>query len=195
MKKLVVISVCMVLAAFPLLAQLPSETVPEKSDKNPVKTLYQKYENNPKVSSIYVSSEMLDLVSMLGDIHGEEFVGTVIVDGHEPFDVKDDNMVRASKILKNLKGLYLLSTEDAVTAAAMQKDLSVDGKYVEMMRVKDSGDELTFYYKSADGKYINELLMQANTEGEEFTVIQFMADSLTFQDIAALAAEMTKDSQ
>ena len=61
--------------------------------------------------------------------------------------------------------------------------------------VKDSGDELTFYYKSADGKYINELLMQANTEGEEFTVIQFMADSLTFQDIAALAAEMTKDSQ
>ena len=138
MKKLVVISVCMVLAAFPLLAQLPSETVPEKSDKNPVKTLYQKYENNPKVSSIYVSSEMLDLVSMLGDIHGEEFVGRVIVDGHEPFDVKDDNMVRASKLLKNLKGLYLLSTEDAVTAAAMQKDLSVDGKYVEIIDRKEA---------------------------------------------------------
>lgn len=192
MKKTVLAAACiMLLAVVPMSAQLPSEL--PSGDKDPVKGLYQKYENNPKVSSIYISAEMIRLVSLLGDMAGDNVSGTVSVTGGDSFGIEDIDVAQVFSILGKLKGLYLLSTEDVPTAEAMEKDLGGVGRYKELMRVKDSGDDLRFYYISPDGEYIEEFLMKANTGEGEFTVIQFQADSLTFQDIARFAAEMSRE--
>ena len=67
----------------------------------------------------------------------------------------------------------------------------MDGDYVQLMKVKDGGDKVDFYYKSPDGKRIVEFLMLADSD-EETVVIQFESDSLTFDDVARLAAIMAQ---
>ena len=63
--------------------------------------------------------------------------------------------------------------------------------FVQLMKVKDGGDKVDFYYKSPDGKRIVEFLMLADSD-EETVVIQFESDSLTFDDVAGLAATMAQ---
>lgn len=79
---------------------------------------------------------------------------------------------------------------------------SKKNEYRELMQVSDGGDRIVFYYVTPDGKYVDEFLM-LQTEVDDTlqpsvrscAVIQFIAEGLTIQDIAALAAEMTKDSE
>lgn len=191
MKKFFLVAL-LALFAVPAVSARMSET-PEMSsgqkpsDINSVKTLYQKYENNPKVSTVYISKAMFELIGALG-IDSSNL--TLSVDtGAGDFKVEDADVAEAFKVLSTLKGLYILSTEDAATAESIRKDVSVDSDYEELMKVRDGGDRVDFYYKSPDGIHVSEFLMLAYSD-EETVIIQFEADGLTLEDVARLAAEM-----
>lgn len=157
---------------------------PENEDNN-VKALYQKYENNPAVTTVYVSSAMFDLLRSMN------IAGTIQASGGDSTDVNTEELSHVFETVSSLTGLYILSTEDQAVASDMRRDVKVDGDYVQLMKVKDGGDKVDFYYKSPDGKRIVEFLMLADSD-EETVVIQFESDSLTFDDVARLAAIMAQ---
>ena len=144
-----------------LVAPVVSGETGNRTEEDNVKALYRKYENNPAVTTVYVSSAMFDLLRNL-DV---SVTGSVQVDGDG--------------------GSTDVDTSD------MRRDVKVDGDYVQLMKVKDGGDKVDFYYKSPDGKRIVEFLMLADSD-EETVVIQFESDSLTFDDVARLAATMAQ---
>lgn len=170
-------------AGVPLSAEVSAG--PEASGMNPVRTLYQKYENNPNVSTVYISKAMFDL---LGILNVDSASANVSIDG---FTVEDMDVASAFKVLSTLKGLYILSTEDPSTAKAIRKEIDVAGSYDELMKVKDGEDRADFYYKSADGVHVSEFIMLAYSK-DETVVIQFEADGLTFEDVARRASVMAK---
>lgn len=157
---------------------------PEAEDNN-VKALYLKYENNPAVTTVYVSSAMFDLLRSMN------IAGTIHASGGDSTDVDTEELSHVFETVSSLTGLYILSTEDQTVASDMRRDVKVDGDYVQLMKVKDGGDKVDFYYKSPDGKRIVEFLMLADSD-EETVVIQFESDSLTFDDVARLAAIMAQ---
>ena len=189
-------SILLFCAASPLLTAAPGsyaaaasfagETVQAEEDN--VKALYRKYENNPAVTTVYVSSAMFDLLRNL-DV---SVTGSVQVDGDGgSTDVDTEELSQMFATISSLTGLYILSTEDQAVASDMRQNIRVDGDYVQLMKVKDGGDKVDFYYKSPDGKRIVEFLMLADSD-EETVVIQFESDSLTFDDVAGLAATMAQ---
>ena len=185
-----------------LVAPVVSGETGNRTEEDNVKALYRKYENNPAVTTVYVSSAMFDLLRNL-DV---SVTGSVQVDGDGgSTDVDTEELSQMFATISSLTGLYILSTEDQAVASDMRQNIRVDGDYVQLMKVKDGGDKVDFYYKSVkdggdkvdfyykspDGKRIVEFLMLADSD-EETVVIQFESDSLTFDDVAGLAAIMAQ---
>lgn len=171
-----------------LVAPVVSGETGNRTEEDNVKALYRKYENNPAVTTVYVSSAMFDLLRNL-DV---SVTGSVQVDGDGgSTDVDTEELSQMFATISSLTGLYILSTEDQAVASDMRQNIRVDGDYVQLMKVKDGGDKVDFYYKSPDGKRIVEFLMLADSD-EETVVIQFESDSLTFDDVARLAATMAQ---
>lgn len=171
-----------------LVAPVVSGETGNRTEGDNVKALYRKYENNPAVTTVYVSSAMFDLLRNL-DV---SVTGSVQVDGDGgSTDVDTEELSQMFATISSLTGLYILSTEDQAVASDMRQNIRVDGDYVQLMKVKDGGDKVDFYYKSPDGKRIVEFLMLADSD-EETVVIQFESDSLTFDDVAGLAATMAQ---
>lgn len=171
------------------MSELPDVSSGQKpSDENSVMTLYQKYENNPKVSTVYISKAMFELIGALGIDSSN--ISLSVGTGAGDIKVEDADVAEAFKVLSTLKGLYILSTEDVATAESIRKDVNVDSDYEELMKVRDGGDRVDFYYKSPDGIHVSEFLMLAYSD-DETVIIQFEADGLTLEDIAKLAAEMS----
>ena len=156
-----------------LVAPVVSGETGNRTEEDNVKALYRKYENNPAVTTVYVSSAM--------QVDG---------DGGST-DVDTEELSQMFATISSLTGLYILSTEDQAVASDIRQNIRVDGDYVQLMKVKDGGDKVDFYYKSPDGKRIVEFLMLADSD-EETVVIQFESDSLTFDDVAGLAAIMAQ---
>ena len=206
MKKLIVFAASLMMA-FPGWAQLPSaepDAAEPDSDKNPMSTVYKTYENRKGVSTVYISEEMFGLMSTIMAQAGETGVADMLVG-----DVDSEN-VEISKVfgfMDKLRGMYIIQTDEPEDAYSIDWDVRqvINGKkneYRELMQASDGGDRIVFYYITPDKKYVDEFLM-LQTEVDDTlqpsvrscAVIQFIAEGLTIQDIAALAAEMTKDSQ
>ena len=161
------------------------------------------YENAKGVSIVYISEEMFGLMSAIMSQAGETGTADMIVG-----NVEDEN-VDISKIfgfMDKLRGMYIMQTDDPEEAYSIHRNVQqiIDGKeneYRELMKVSDGGDRIAFYYITPDKKYVEEFLMlqvEADDSQQSISscsVIQFIAEGLTIQDIAALAAEMTKDSE
>ena len=153
-----------------LVAPVVSGETGNRTEEDNVKALYRKYENNPAVTTVYVSSAMFDLLRNL-DV---SVTGSVQVDGDGgSTDVDTEELSQMFATISSLTGLYILSTEDQAVASDMRQNIRVDGDYVQLM------------------KRIVEFLMLADSD-EETVVIQFESDSLTFDDVAGLAATMAQ---
>ena len=100
---------------------------PENEDNN-VKALYQKYENNPAVTTVYVSSAMFDLLRSMN------IAGTIQASGGDSTDVDTEELSHVFETVSSLTGLYILSTEDQAVASDMRRDVKVDGDYVQLMK-------------------------------------------------------------
>ncbi|MDR0995281.1 MAG: DUF4252 domain-containing protein [Tannerella sp.] len=121
--------------------------------------LFDKYAGMDKVSSVYISKNMFNMMPALGDI---------------------------GLALTNMKGkiesLQVLSTERADQIPQMRKDFSslVKSDMQELMRVRDGASRTTFYAEM-DGDKVKNLLMLADTDSS-YTVVQVKGD-FTLQDV------------
>lgn len=206
MKKLIVFAVSLMMT-LPGWAQLPSaepDAAEPDSEKNPMSAVYKLYENSKGVSAIYISEEMFGLMSTFFAHAEETGVADMLVGDIGNANVEISNFFR---FIDKLRGMFIMQTDEPKDAYSI--NLSVEqiinskkNEYRELMQVSDGGDRIVFYYVTPDGKYVDEFLM-LQTEVDDTlqpsvrscAVIQFIAEGLTIQDIAALAAEMTKDSE
>ncbi len=206
MKKLIVFAVSLMMT-LPGWAQLPSaepDAAEPDSEKNPMSAVYKLYENSKGVSAIYISEEMFGLMSTFFAHAEETGVADMLVGDIGNANVEISNFFR---FIDKLRGMFIMQTDEPKDAYSINWSVeqiinSKKNEYRELMQVSDGGDRIVFYYVTPDGKYVDEFLM-LQTEVDDTlqpsvrscAVIQFIAEGLTIQDIAALAAEMTKDSE
>lgn len=206
MKKLIVFAASLMMT-LPVWAQLPSaepDAAEPDSDKNPMSAVYKLYENRKGVSAIYISEEMFGLMSTFFAHAEETGVADMLVGDIGNANVEISNFFR---FIDKLRGMFIMQTDEPEDAYSINRSVeqiinSKKNEYRELMQVSDGGDRIVFYYVTPDGKYVDEFLM-LQTEVDDTlqpsvrscAVIQFIAEGLTIQDIAALAAEMTKDSE
>ena len=206
MKKLIVFAVSLMMT-LPGWAQLPSaepDAAEPDSEKNPMSAVYKLYENSKGVSAIYISEEMFGLMSTFFAHAEETGVADMLVGDIGNANVEISNFFR---FIDKLRGMFIMQTDEPKDAYSIYWSVeqiinSKKNEYRELMQVSDGGDRIVFYYVTPDGKYVDEFLM-LQTEVDDTlqpsvrscAVIQFIAEGLTIQDIAALAAEMTKDSE
>lgn len=206
MKKLIVFAVSLMMT-LPGWAQLPSaepDAAEPDSEKNPMSAVYKLYENSKGVSTIYISEEMFGLMSTFFAHAEETGVADMLVGDIGNANVEISNFFR---FIDKLRGMFIMQTDEPKDAYSINWSVeqiinSKKNEYRELMQVSDGGDRIVFYYVTPDGKYVDEFLM-LQTEVDDTlqpsvrscAVIQFIAEGLTIQDIAALDAEMTKDSE
>ena len=206
MKKLIVFAVSLMMT-LPGWAQLPSaepDAAEPDSEKNPMSAVYKLYENSKGVSAIYISEEMFGLMSTFFAHAEETGVADMLVGDIGNANVEISNFFR---FIDKLRGMFIMQTDEPKDAYSINWSVeqiinSKKNEYRELMQVSDGGDRIVFYYVTPDGKYVDEFLM-LQTEVDDTlqpsvrscAVIQFIAEGLTIQDIAALAAEMAKDSE
>ena len=206
MKKLIVFAVSLMMT-LPGWAHLPSaepDAAEPDSEKNPMSAVYKLYENSKGVSAIYISEEMFGLMSTFFAHAEETGVADMLVGDIGNANVEISNFFR---FIDKLRGMFIMQTDEPKDAYSINWSVeqiinSKKNEYRELMQVSDGGDRIVFYYVTPDGKYVDEFLM-LQTEVDDTlqpsvrscAVIQFIAEGLTIQDIAALAAEMTKDSE
>ena len=96
-------------------------------------------------------------------------------------DLTDD--VNIAGVIKNMSGLYVLSTSNPGYIAEMKKDFSdliSAGEFEVLMEVED-GEEKVFMYMQKQEDIITDLYICAD-ENSEFSVI-YMSGKLTSEDL------------
>lgn len=110
------------------------------------------------VSVVYVSKMMLSLA--------KGFVPDM-----------DARGVDMKGLMKDLTGVHILSIENSSSvkkALPILQSLVDSGEYEVAMKMKDSGDDLTFYIKQDPSGRESELLMVNNEDGDELSIIRLM---------------------
>lgn len=127
------------------------------------RAIYNKYSDLPGVEAVYISSAMFRLIGKIPDVEL----------GNED--------VNLAPIIKNLKGFYIISTEDKSTADNLYADVKqrLDrGEYEMLMEAKDSGEVMRLY-----------------TAGDDFTVRSFIMLTRDASEVSfmGLDGEMPRD--
>lgn len=135
--------------------------------------IYNKYSDRNDVSAVYISSAMFRMMGRIPDL-----------------DI-DANGTRKdlSPIIKSLKGMYMISSENARTSEDIRKDVDRyvrDGHFEMMMEVKDHG-EIVRIFTVTKGEYVTSFTILAN-EGPECTFISFEGQILA-EDLERMLAD------
>lgn len=164
--------------------------------QNSISSLYRKYENNQEVTSVYISEAMVNLMkTIVKDMSSDTTADSDIALENEESnsDRLEIEGVNISPILSKLKELYVLSTENRQIGQEIRKELVFKDNYTELMRIKDAGDDVNFYYRnSPDDKFISEIVMYVLSDSET-VVISISTDSLQKQDLSQMANLMMKN--
>ena len=153
MKKFLSIMVMLSLAVVvcrPVCAQNKDTHVDEKLQA--VQELYNYYTELEDVTGIHISSSMLELLSVFSE-------GTDVT--LDDFAVDDMTVVNHMD-LKKLKSLYILVADNAKSASEMTKSANHNilkrfGDYIELLQISNIEEDVTFYYSSPDGQYVDDL--------------------------------------
>ena len=90
-------------------------------------------------------------------------------------DIKDKDYTTAKEVLQDLRGLWILTSENNPKAQQLYKEATSKintTEYELLMTVRDKGSNVRFWTKESNG-IINELLMLVG-EADEFTLISFV---------------------
>ncbi len=139
------------------------------------KTIYNKYSDKKNVSAVYISPAMFKLIGRLPDI-----------------DMPEED-VNLSPIVKELTGMYLISSENPKTNKSLAEDadkMVKDGRYELLMEAREDGEEFRIYVISS-GDTITSFVMIA-TEDDECTFIS-IDGKLLKKDLERLLASAMKD--
>ncbi|QWX82618.1 DUF4252 domain-containing protein [Cellulophaga sp. HaHaR_3_176] len=158
-----------------LMAMLPSIGVSQ--------SLFDKYEDSEKVTSVIVSKSMFNLLSKID----------VEVDDAEAQNFMD--------IAKSVSSLKVFTTEDKIIGSDMAASVSSylkSSSLEELMRIKDEDANVKFYVKSGkDDDHVSELLMfitgvkNVNVDGRKFeTVLLSLTGDIDLNKINSLTSKM-----
>ena len=114
------------------------------------KYIYNKYSDEKGVSAVYISPAMFKMIGRIPEIDT----------GYSSQDI--------SGVVRNLKGFYLISTENPELVESIKADVKKfigNGKFELMMEAKDDGMATRFYTIGND-EVINSFVMSAYDEGE-----------------------------
>ena len=114
------------------------------------KYIYNKYSDEKGASAVYISPAMFKMIGRIPEIDT----------GNSSQDI--------SGVVRNLKGFYLISTENPELVESIKADVKKfigNGKFELMMEAKDDGMATRFYTIGND-EVINSFVMSAYDEGE-----------------------------
>lgn len=114
------------------------------------KYIYNKYSDEKGVSAVYISPAMFKMIGRIPEIDT----------GNSSQDI--------SGVVRNLKGFYLISTENPELVESIKADVKKfigNGTFELMMEAKDDGMATRFYTIGND-EVINSFVMSAYDEGE-----------------------------
>ena len=129
------------------------------------KELFEKFEDAKNVESVYISKAMFEHV-------GAKKIG----------DMSVKNIPIGDKLPK-IDHLYILSSEDAKMATGLAEAFATyykEGKFEELMRMKDDGQKTTIYMRRLKNK-MNEIGLFSTGDGN--TQIISIVGTLTINDI------------
>lgn len=142
-------------------------------------SVFDKFEDNPNVSSVVVTSEMFKLLSKM-DLSADD------PEAQEYLD-----------LINNLNNIKVFSTDNLDVAKNMgevvSKYLTNSKDLVELMRVKDKGQNIKFYVKKgADENHVSELLMYltGNENGKSEAVIMSITGNIDLKKISKLTKDL-----
>lgn len=124
------------------------------------KELYLKYNQSRGVEAVYISPEMFDMFGRLPKI---EIL---------------DNDVDITPVVRELKGLYILDSENGRISSRIRADFDAlvkQGGYQLIMRDRDD-DEETEIYAAFDGDRVTSLLFFSSEDGHEVNFICIEGD-------------------
>lgn len=115
------------------------------------KKIYNRYSDRENVSAVYISPSMFKLIGNVPNISM----------GKGEMDI--------SPIIRDLKGMYLISTEDTALAKQIMADaeeLFKSGKYELMVEAKDGGDAVKICSIMEGDFIVSLLVIAAESDGE-----------------------------
>lgn len=134
---------------------------------------YQKYSNKDAVTKVYISKALFSLIG-----------------SGEGMNVKigeTGNTMDVGRIVKNLEGLYVLTTDDKKLAAEMDSDFKTlisNYKLELLMEVNDNNDEVKMYVVR-EGKFITNFFMHSRESEGELAVI-FLGGRIPEEDLMSV---------
>ena len=138
------------------------------------KSIYKKYSDCEKVSAVYISPAMFRLIGQIPDL-----------------EVEDEN-INLTPIIKSLKGLYLINSENPDIRESVIKDVErfVDSDdYELLMEAKEEG-EIVRIYTVGNEQTVKGFVMLA-LEAAELTFICIDGE-MDRNDLDATFAKMMK---
>ena len=133
-------------------------------------SIYKKYSDCAGVDAVYISPAMFRIMGTLPDA---------------------DTDVDFGKLLKTMKGMYILDTENLEVGAAIRKDVErmVEKKEFELLMEAKSDGETVFFYTAGTADTVTCLLMLA-VEPDEVSFLSLEGKMDRAELEAALANEM-----
>ena len=118
------------------------------------RSFYQKYSDEPGVSAVYISPAMFRMMGSIPEISA------------------GDNEVNLAPIIRNLKGMYIINSENVSLNGKLSKEITRalgSGNYELMMEAKEDGEKVQIYTAGDEATVTSFILV--SDEGDEFTVI------------------------
>ncbi|MDO5608658.1 MAG: DUF4252 domain-containing protein [Capnocytophaga sp.] len=137
-------------------------------------SVFDKFEDNNEVTTVVVSQKMFEMLSKI--------------------DSSDPEAKEFMEIAKKLTGLKIFTTKSSNVAQTMRSE--VDGylkksSLSELMRVKDSGNNVRFYVREGkNADHVSELLMFAEKAGNDETVLMTLTGDIDLNKIGTLTKNM-----
>ncbi|MEZ4957094.1 MAG: DUF4252 domain-containing protein [Saprospiraceae bacterium] len=131
---------------------------------------FSKYVDNEDFTVVYVSGKMFELINKM------------------ELDFDDDEAEAVLAVVKDLKGLRILTTEkDGLKYYKEALQLINTKEYETLMTVREGKNEnVQFLIKDNGTNILNELLLLVGGEGEEFVLISFIG-SIDLNEVGKLA--------
>ncbi|WGK64186.1 DUF4252 domain-containing protein [Croceiramulus getboli] len=116
--------------------------------------------------------------------------------GKVDLDSSDPEMQAYINLVENMENIKIFETKDAGVGAKMQSEMSsyiTSSKLEELMRAKDDGKNVKFYYKPGKNEdFVREfvMFMTGDIEGANRTVIFKLTGDIDLKQISKLAKDL-----
>ena len=137
---------------------------------------FEKFEDMKDVTAMVMNQKMFKLL------------------GKMDLDSKDPEMKNYINMVNSLKEIQVYATKNASAAGMMKSEFNAyksSQKLEQLMRVKDDGKNVNFYYKPGKSEdFVSEFLMFLNGSGDEDTVIIKITGDIDLKEIGKIASSI-----